>query len=115
MKSARFVTSFAWQLGADPDRIRAVEYRRKDEGRPANWYTAHLTLDDGHSVQQDWWHLADGDWGAGYFQNPACNWCDDVVAETADVSFGDAWVEPCFSETGGARMSWSCARPWSSA
>ena len=38
--------------------------------------------------------MADGDWGAGFFQNPACDACDDVVAETADVSFGDAWVEP---------------------
>ena len=99
MKSARFVDSFAWQLGADPARVRAVEYRRKDANRPANWYTAHLTLEDGSTVQEDWFHLADGDWGAGYFQNPACNFCDDVVAETADVSFGDAWVEP-YSQDG---------------
>ena len=33
---------------------------------------------DGSSAAQDWWHLADGDWGAGFFQNPACDWCDDV-------------------------------------
>lgn len=104
MKSARFVTSFAWQLGADPDAVRAVEYRRKDEGRPANWYTAHLTLDGGATVQKDWWHLADGDWGAGYFMNSACNWCDDVVAETADISFGDAWVEPYSSDGRGTNV-----------
>lgn len=104
MKSARFVTSFAWQLGVDPARVAAVEYRLKDEGRPANWYTAHLTLEDGSTVQRDWWHLADGDWGAGYFQNSACNFCDDVVAETADVSFGDAWVEPYSSDGRGTNV-----------
>ena len=104
MKSARFVTSFAWQLGVDPEEVRAVEYRLKDEGRPANWYTAHLTLADGTTAQRDWWHLADGDWGAGYFQNSACNWCDDVVAETADVSFGDAWVEPYASDGRGTNV-----------
>ncbi|WP_370515414.1 Coenzyme F420 hydrogenase/dehydrogenase, beta subunit C-terminal domain [Paracoccus sp. S-4012] len=104
MKSARFVESFAWQLGADPARVRAVEYRLKDERRPANWYTAHLTLDDGSTAQRDWWHLADGDWGAGYFQNSACNFCDDVVAETADVSFGDAWVEPHASDGRGTNV-----------
>ena len=104
MKSARFVTSFAWQLGADAAAVRAVEYRRKDEGRPANWYTAHLTLDGGVTAQQDWWHLADGDWGAGYFMNSACNWCDDVVAETADISFGDAWVEPYSSDGRGTNV-----------
>ncbi|WP_207101109.1 Coenzyme F420 hydrogenase/dehydrogenase, beta subunit C-terminal domain [Paracoccus shandongensis] len=104
MKSARFVESFAWQLGADPGRVRAVEYRLKDASRPANWYTAHLTLDDGATVQNEWFHLADGDWGAGYFQNSACNFCDDVVAETADVSFGDAWVEPYSSDGRGTNV-----------
>lgn len=104
MKSARFVTSFAWQLGVPPDRVRAVEYRLKDAGRPANWYTAHLTMEDGGTAQEDWFHLADGDWGAGYFQNSACNFCDDVVAETADVSFGDAWVEPYSSDGRGTNV-----------
>lgn len=104
MKSARFVTSFAWQLGVDPARVRAVEYRRKDETRPANCYTAELTLEDGSRLRRDWWNLADGDWGAGYFQNSACNWCDDVVAETADVSFGDAWVEPHSSDGRGTNV-----------
>ena len=104
MKSARFVESFAWQLGADPARVRAVEYRLKDANRPANWYTAHLTLDDGSTRQNEWFHLADGDWGAGYFQNGACDFCDDVVAETADVSFGDAWVEPYSSDGRGTNV-----------
>ncbi len=103
-KSARMVDSFAWQLKAPIARVRAVDYRIKDEGRPANWYRAHLTLDDGSARAQDWWHLADGDWGAGFFQNPACDWCDDVVAETADVAFGDAWVEPYASDGRGTNV-----------
>jgi coenzyme F420-reducing hydrogenase beta subunit len=94
MKSAAMVESFAWQLRSEIRQVRALDYRIKDESRPANWYRAHLDLADGSTAEQDWWHLADGDWGAGFFQNPACDWCDDVVAETADISFGDAWVEP---------------------
>jgi len=105
MKSARLVDSFAWQLGAPMGAVRAVEYRRKDEGRPANWYTAHLDLADGSARWQDWMHLADGDWGAGFFMNPACNYCDDVVAETADISFGDAWVEPYSSDGRGTNVA----------
>ena len=104
MKSAAMVESFAWQLGAELGRVRALDYRIKDEGRPANWYRAHLELDDGSAKAKDWWHLADGDWGAGFFQNPACDWCDDVVAETADVSFGDAWVEPYSSDGRGTNV-----------
>jgi coenzyme F420-reducing hydrogenase beta subunit len=104
MKSAAMVESFAWQLGVEVGRVRSLDYRLKDESRPANWYRAHLDLDDGSSAARDWWHLADGDWGAGFFQNPACDWCDDVVGETADISFGDAWVEPYSSDGRGTNV-----------
>ena len=98
MKSARFVESFAWQMSVPIAEVSRVEFRRKDPARAASVYTAQLTLRDGSVVRKDWWNLADGDWGAGFFQNSACNFCDDVVAETADVSFGDAWVEPYTSD-----------------
>jgi coenzyme F420-reducing hydrogenase beta subunit len=104
MKSARLVDSFAMQLGADMADVRAVDYRLKDAGRPANWYRAHLDLADGSSRSEDWMHLADGDWGAGFFQASACNACDDVVAETADIAFGDAWVEPYSSDGRGTNV-----------
>lgn len=104
MKSARMVDSFAWQLGAEPETVTAIDYRRKNPERPANWYTAHLTLADGSARQQDWWHLVDGDWGSGFFMNPACNFCDDVMAETADVSMGDAWLEPYSSDGRGTNV-----------
>lgn len=104
MKSARFVESFAWQMNVPASDIQRVEFRYKTPDRPANWYNAMLTLKDGQVVNKDWWHLADGDWGAGFFMNNACNFCDDVVAETADISFGDAWVEPYSSDGRGTNV-----------
>ena len=104
MKSAAMVESFAWQMRSELSNVRALDYRKKDPGRPANWYRARLQHRDGSSAERDWWHLADGDWGAGFFQNPACNWCDDVTAETADISFGDAWVEPYASDGRGTNV-----------
>ncbi|MBD0350352.1 MAG: Coenzyme F420 hydrogenase/dehydrogenase, beta subunit C-terminal domain, partial [Flavisolibacter sp.] len=104
MKSARFIESFAWQMNVPVTEIQKVEFRYKDPNRPANWYNAMLTLRDGTVINKDWWHLADGDWGAGFFMNSACNFCDDVVAETADVSFGDAWVEPYSSDGRGTNV-----------
>jgi coenzyme F420-reducing hydrogenase beta subunit len=104
MKSAALIESFAWQLGTQLCQVRALDYRIKDEQRPANWYRAHLDLKDRGIAEQDWWHLADGDWGAGFLQNPACDWCDDVVAETADIAFGDAWVEPYSSDGRGTNV-----------
>jgi coenzyme F420-reducing hydrogenase beta subunit len=104
MKSARFVESFAWQMNVPVNEVKRVEFRYKDPGRPANWYNAMLTLRDGTVVNKDWWHFADGDWGAGFFMNSACNFCDDVVGETADISFGDAWVEPYSSDGRGTNV-----------
>jgi coenzyme F420-reducing hydrogenase beta subunit len=104
MKSARMVDSFALQLGAEPEAVAAIDYRLKNPDRPANWYTAQLTLKDGTTRQQDWWHLVDGDWGSGFFMNSACNFCDDVVAETADIAMGDAWVEPYSSDGKGTNV-----------
>jgi coenzyme F420-reducing hydrogenase beta subunit len=98
MKSQRMAESFAWQTGVRMEDVARMDYRLKDASRPANWYTAQIVLRDGSERRRDWWDFADGDWGAGFFQNPACDWCDDVVAETADVSFGDAWVEPFASD-----------------
>ena len=104
MKSARFIESFAWQMDVSVNEVERVEFRYKDPNRPANWYNTRLTLRDGRVVNKDWWHLADGDWGAGFFMNSACNFCDDVVAETADISFGDAWVEPYSSDGKGTNV-----------
>ncbi|MGR4863940.1 Coenzyme F420 hydrogenase/dehydrogenase, beta subunit C-terminal domain [Caulobacter sp. LARHSG274] len=104
MKSARMAESFAWQMGVRLDAVAALDYRLKDPARPANWYTAQLVLKDGSRRNRDWWHLADGDWGAGFFQNPACDACDDVAAETADIAFGDAWVEPYASDGRGTNV-----------
>jgi coenzyme F420-reducing hydrogenase beta subunit len=104
VKSARFIESFAWQMGVSLAEILRAEFRLKDPNRPASTYTVQLTLRDGREVRKDWWNLADGDWGAGFFQSSACNFCDDVVAETADISFGDAWVEPHASDGRGTNV-----------
>ncbi len=104
MKSARMVESFAYQAGVRLEDVRQLDFRVKDPQRPANWYTVEFTLRDGRTLRHDWFHLAEGDWGSGFFQNAACNFCDDVVAETADIAFGDAWVEPCSSDGRGTNV-----------
>lgn len=104
MKSTRMAESFAWQMGASIEQVNGLDYRVKNPDRPANWYRAQIRLRDGTTREQDWWHLADGDWGAGFFQNSACNFCDDVVAETAGISFGDAWLEPYSSDGRGTNV-----------
>jgi coenzyme F420-reducing hydrogenase beta subunit len=98
MKSARFVESFARQMKIPVSEVMSIDFRSKRPDKPANWYNAKFYMNNGTEHNRDWWHMADGDWGAGFFMNNACNYCDDVTGETADVSFGDAWVKPYSSD-----------------
>ena len=104
MKSARLVESFAWQMSIALDQVQELEFRRKHIDRPARTYTVAFRLKDGRLLEKDWTEMADGDWSAGFFQNSACNFCDDVVAEVADISLGDAWVEPYSSDGRGTNV-----------
>ena len=111
-KSARLAESFAAQLGISAPDLATLSFRVKDPNRPANWYRARATSRDGRVAEGDWWHFAEGDWGAGFFQNRACDFCDDVMAETADLTLGDAWVAPYTEDGRGtnvvlARADWA--------
>jgi coenzyme F420-reducing hydrogenase beta subunit len=60
---------------------------------------------DGHVVVRPMAELAGRDWGQGWFRLNACSYCDDVVAETADVSVGDAWLPGWVDDSGGTNVA----------
>lgn len=93
LKSQFFAESLAWQVGVEPDDLGGVDFRVKNPDAPASRYDfAAWSL--GHSVQgsQRTSTLIGGNWGHGAFQPEACNFCDDIFAETADIALGDAWL-----------------------
>jgi coenzyme F420-reducing hydrogenase beta subunit len=105
MKSARMAESFAGQMDARLGNADSFDFRVKDSSQPANWYVAEIGLPDGEHRRKPWWDMVDGDWGAGFFQNSACDWCDDVAGETADLAVGDAWIEPYSSDGHGHNVA----------
>jgi len=92
LKSARFGESLAWQLGAIPGEATSLDFRHKIEGRSASSYGFSVTTTDGGVRVSPMSELAGHDWGLGMLRLKACDYCDDIVGETADVSFGDAWL-----------------------
>lgn len=96
-KTQAFAESLAWQIGVPPDVLGEVDFRVKQTDKGANDYgfaaRAHGADPWSSAPVRD---LVGGNWGHSAFQPEACNFCDDVVGETADVSFGDAWL-PRFS------------------
>lgn len=92
-KTQAFAESMAWQVGVHPRNLEEVDFRIKNFDRPSSDYDfgARESGEDGWKLARTG-SLIGGNWGYNAFQPEACNFCDDVVGETADVSFGDAWL-----------------------
>ncbi|WP_308916062.1 Coenzyme F420 hydrogenase/dehydrogenase, beta subunit C-terminal domain [Jannaschia sp. LMIT008] len=106
LKSRFFAEYLAWQGGTGADRLHAVNFRHKLEGRQASSYGfAHRRRDaPDDEVVRPMSTLAGRDWGEGQFKNPACECCDDVVGECADISVGDAWLSPYVGDWRGSNV-----------
>ncbi|MEK8073784.1 Coenzyme F420 hydrogenase/dehydrogenase, beta subunit C-terminal domain [Rhodococcoides navarretei] len=93
LKSSFFAQSLAWQTGVAPDRIDSVDFRVKREGRQSSDYDfSAIDSSTGTEFSRPTNSLIGGNWGHGLFQLNACNFCDDIFGETADITFGDAWL-----------------------
>lgn len=96
MKSAGFAEALAWEAGIPPEQLVGIDFRVKVSGRPASHYAFTSTYKDpqGRVVTKEMpmSNTSVFDWGTGWFRLYACEFCDDVTAETADISFGDAWL-----------------------
>lgn len=96
MKTKAFGELIAWQLGVQPDELAGIDFRVKDPTRSANQYGIQVTKSKDMQRRKleatPTRELYGMDWGLGYFKPKACDWCDDVAGETADVACGDAWL-----------------------
>ena len=97
LKSRNFASLFAWQHGILPERLINIDFRYKIKSNDAALYAVKLTYKDSKGnekikITDTASELYGTDWGLGFFKYKACDYCDDILAETADVVFGDAWV-----------------------
>lgn len=108
LKSMRFAEMFAWQSGIAPGNLLAIDFRKKLPNADANRYGVEVT-----GVQEDGQiathvmpvrELYGTDWGLGFFKYKACDYCDDVVGETADVTVGDAWLPQYVKDSQGTNV-----------
>ncbi|GHB31525.1 Coenzyme F420 hydrogenase/dehydrogenase, beta subunit C-terminal domain [Mongoliitalea lutea] len=93
LKSTAFAELLAWQVGVAPHELKEIEFRGKLEGKKANDKGVFAKDLKGNTSEiKSSKELYGGNWGYGFFKYKACDYCDDVLAETADVSIGDAWL-----------------------
>lgn len=79
--------------------IKNPQYRIKDKDSLASdYYFGVEYKKELHTLRMK----SVGDmWGTGYFKSNACDFCEDVTTELADVSLGDAWLSPYVEEGNG--------------
>jgi coenzyme F420-reducing hydrogenase beta subunit len=107
LKSTGFARMYAWQSGMVPRELSYIDFRHKGPSRTARQYFIKLVGEgaDGRMERVMANQAFFGtDWGHGFFKYQACDYCDDVVGETADVSIGDAWLPKYDEDAGGTNI-----------
>lgn len=95
LKSDFFAKAIAWEMGIEPKNLNSIDFRKKIDGKLASDYGVEAEgKKEGKiiTVSSPTRDLYSTNWGHGLFKYNACEFCDDVLAETADVSVGDAWL-----------------------
>ncbi|VGO21681.1 Coenzyme F420 hydrogenase/dehydrogenase, beta subunit C-terminal domain [Pontiella sulfatireligans] len=91
LKSAAFADSFAWEAGIEPGALEDIDFRVKQSDAPASNYAMYLQ-GGGYKLVRPTREFLGANWGHNFFRYEACDYCDDVFAETADIAIGDAWL-----------------------
>lgn len=80
------------KAGIATNYIQSINYRQKDQDRPASNYGFTCRDSNGKYGSTIYFSQIEKIWHNGFFQVNACNFCQDVFAELADVSMMDAWL-----------------------
>lgn len=105
MKSKNYTRYIAALAGNNSlDKIQSVYYRGKSSEKPAsNFY--FQSIDEHGSQHKIFWNEGVSEaWVNRWFTPNACNYCDDVFAELADVTFMDAWLPEYFKDSRGTNL-----------
>jgi coenzyme F420 hydrogenase subunit beta len=95
LKSELFAKSIGWEMGIKPEELKGIDFRKKLMDRAASNYGVEAVGRNGENevvACQPTKDLYTTNWGYGFFKYNACEFCDDVLGETADVTVGDAWL-----------------------
>lgn len=91
LKSKAFAEAYVLASGGDPKRVERFEFRTKSAtGRASNYLVQYQTQGEVTTLPANNQDFAD--WSLGAFKYNACDFCDDVFAETSDLVVGDAWL-----------------------
>lgn len=95
---SKYYTDFLAQSAGCNSNYSSVQYRvKKQDSFAIDYKFSCNDKKSGRIHMVDMLSLGDM-WGTGFFKSNACDFCDDVMTELADISLGDAWIEPYSKE-----------------
>ncbi|MBC8394252.1 MAG: Coenzyme F420 hydrogenase/dehydrogenase, beta subunit C-terminal domain, partial [Deltaproteobacteria bacterium] len=100
LKSKAFADCFAWQAGIPSGQLEKIDFRVKLPERKSSDYGVRVA-GGGVDITRATREFFGSNWGHGFFKYSACEYCDDVFAETADISVGDAWLPEYTEDSSG--------------
>ncbi|AKB60122.1 Coenzyme F420 hydrogenase/dehydrogenase, beta subunit C-terminal domain [Methanosarcina mazei] len=105
MKSKNYTKYIAALAGNNNfNKIQSVYYRGKSPEKPVSDYYYQF-IDENDSRYKIFWSEGVSEaWINRWFTPNACNYCDDVFAELADVTFMDAWLPEYSKDSMGTNL-----------
>ncbi|HYX13853.1 MAG TPA: Coenzyme F420 hydrogenase/dehydrogenase, beta subunit C-terminal domain [Nostoc sp.] len=107
LKSTRFADMFAWQCGVQSGNLLSINFRKKIPNQDANRYGIEIVGNQDNQevrITRSNHNFYGYLWGHGFFKYQACDYCDDVIAETADIVVGDAWLPQYVKDSDGTNV-----------
>lgn len=105
MKSKNYTKYIAGLAGNNSlKRIQSVYYRGKSPEKTVSNYYYQFTDEQGSQNKIFWNEGVSEAWLNRWFTPNACNYCDDVFAELADVTFMDAWLPEYSKDSMGTNL-----------
>lgn len=98
MKSTFYADFLSKQLDIQPKNISSIDFREKLHDAKANEKGLKISNVSGSVKKIKVRDLYGSDYNLGFFQYKSCDFCDDIIGETADISVGDAWLPECIDQ-----------------
>lgn len=95
-----YIATFAGVRG----KVTSVRYRGKSQNHPANNYHYAFITEYGEKYRIFWNEGIAEAWSNRWFTPNACNYCDDIFAECADVTCLDAWLPEYSKDSRGTSL-----------
>jgi coenzyme F420 hydrogenase subunit beta len=101
---SKHYTTYLSTLANAGGKLHKVHYRGKSPEKPANNYYFSCVNENGSEGKIFWNEGVSEAFVNRWFTPNACNFCDDVFAELADVVFMDAWLPEYSKDSKGTSL-----------